>query len=169
MPDRARVTSIEAIEAFRNQLILFRDRAGRVLDEVSEHLTRTRNWLEHDRQSHWQNEIRRLQRQLEQRQQELFTAQLSALRGTPLAEQMAVQRARRVRFWQQQFEPRVQPLARQIEKLRNHLHQDMARALAYLTEVHRALIAYTEVPPDTTTPPRPVEPGPGPAPTPTSP
>ena len=179
MPDRARVTSIEAIEAFRNQLILFRDRAGRVLDEVSEHLTRTHNWLEHDRQIHWQNEIRRLQRQLEQRQQELFTAQLSALRGTPLAEQMAVQRARqaletaqdrarRVRFWQQQFEPRVQPLARQIEKLRNHLHQDLARALAYLTEVHRALAAYTEVPPDTTPPPRPVEPGPGPAPTSTS-
>ncbi len=180
MADQARVTSLEAIEAFRNQMILFRERAGRVLDEVTEHLARTRNWLEQDRATHWQHEIRRLQRELEQRQQELFSARLSAFRDTPLAEQVAVQRARqalesaqdrarRVRFWQQQFEPRVQPLARQIEKLRSHLNQDLARALAYLTEIHRTLAAYAELEPGSASLSRPApEPPPAPATAPTS-
>ena len=77
MPERAKVTSLEVIEDFRAKLIIYRDKAGRVLDEVSDEVLRTRLWLEGDRQTHWQNQIRRLTRELEQRQQELFSAELN--------------------------------------------------------------------------------------------
>jgi len=49
MPERAKVTSLEAIEGFRARLIIYRDKAGRVLDEVSEEVSRTRGWLQGDR------------------------------------------------------------------------------------------------------------------------
>lgn len=164
MPDRAKVTSLEAIEAFRTKLVLYRDRAGRVLDEVTEEVTRTRVWLEHDRQTHWQSQIRRLTRELEQRQQELFTAQLSDLRDAPRAEQAAVQKVRRalqeaeerlrvVRQWIRQFDQRVEPLARQVDKLRNHLGNDLGVALAYLTEVTKTLSDYAELSPTITAAP----------------
>src|SRR3990172_2701880 len=95
MPDRAKVTSLEALEAFRARLVIYRARAGRVLDEVSEDVIRTHGWLQTDRQTFWQNQIRRLTRELEQRQQELFSARLSELRDGPRLKQAAVQKAQR--------------------------------------------------------------------------
>src|SRR6187399_1636750 len=95
MPERARVTSLEALEDFRAKLILYREKAGRVLDEVSDDVIRTRVWLESDRQTHWQNEIRRLTRELEQRQQELFSSELSGLMEASALQRAAVQKARR--------------------------------------------------------------------------
>ena len=65
MPERAKVTSLEALEDFRAKLIIYRDKASRVLDEVSDDVTRTRVWLESERPAYWQNLIRRLNRDLE--------------------------------------------------------------------------------------------------------
>lgn len=168
MAEQARVTSIEAIEAFRNRLVLFRDRAGRVLDEVSEQLARTRNWLEHDQPARYQQELRRLQRELERREQELLSARLSPFRDSTLPEEALVRRLRRevedlearlrrVRQWQQRFDSHLHPMARRLETLRDHLGQDVARALGYLTEVLRSLTAYAAIQPgrDTSLEPRP--------------
>jgi len=155
MPDRAKVTSLEAIEGFRAKLVIYRDKAARVLDEVSEEVIRTRGWLENERQTHWQNQIRRLTRELEQRQQELFSAQLSDPLGGRL-ERAALQKTRRalddaeshqrvVRQWIRQYDQRVEPLARHVEKLRHHLGNDLGVALAYLVEVTKTLAAYAEL------------------------
>src|SRR5882672_10918645 len=95
MPERAKVTSLEAVEAFRARLIIYRDKAGRVLDEVSEEVSRTRSWLQNDRITFWEGQIRRRQKELEMRQQELFSAQLSGMRDASFVQQQAVQRARR--------------------------------------------------------------------------
>jgi chromosome segregation ATPase len=163
MPERARVTSLEAIEHFRARLIVYREKAGRALDEIGEAVTRTRLWLENDAQRHWEEEIRRRTRELEQRQQEAFSARLSGLRETSTAQQAAVQKARRalreaeeklrrVRQWQRQFDHRVEPAARQVEKLRHTLGPDLGRAIAWLNDVMRALSAYVETHPPATAP-----------------
>ena len=68
MPERARVTSLEAIETFRATLIVYREKAGRVLDEVNDSVVRTRLWLQTNRVAHWKNEVRRCDRELKQRQ-----------------------------------------------------------------------------------------------------
>lgn len=169
MPDRAKVLSLEAIEKFRAKVILYRDRAARVLDEANDEVVRTRLWLEQDRLPHWQNEIRRRNRELEQRQQELFSAQLSGLREASYTQQAAVQKAKhaireaeetlkRVKQWNRQFDHRVEPLARQVEKLRHTLGHDLGMAVAWLAEVIRTISAYAELSPAAATaPPEPAE------------
>lgn len=160
MPERAKVTSLEALEDFRAKLIIYRDKASRVLDEVSDDVTRTRLWLENERPTYWQTQIRRLTRDLETAQQELFSAQLSGLRDASYAQQAAVQKIRHsirdaedksktVKQWQRQFDTRVESPARQVEKLRHFLGHDIARAIAYLNEVIKNLAAYAELSPTT--------------------
>jgi hypothetical protein len=158
MPERANVTSVEAIEDFRAKLIVYRDKAARVLDEVSDDVTRARLWLESDRPVFWQNQIRQRTRELEQHQQELFSAQLSGLRDASYAQQAAVQKSRRairdaedkvklVKQWQRQFDHRVESPARQVEKLRHLLGHDLGLAVAWLTELTKTLAAYAELSP----------------------
>jgi len=156
MPDRAKVTSLEAIESFRAKLIIYRDKAGRVLDEVSDEVTRTRLWLEQDRIPHWQNQIRLRHRELEQRQQELFTAQLSGLLEASQVQQAAVQKARHalrdaearlqvVKQWNRQYDQRVEPLGRQVEKFRHTLGTDLGHAVAWMNELLKTLSDYVEL------------------------
>lgn len=162
MPERAKVTSLEALEDFRAKLIIYRDKASRVLDEVSDDTTRTRLWLETERPAYWQNQIRRLTRDLETAQQELFSAQLSGLRDASYAQQAAVGKIRRsirdaedkaktVKQWQRQFDTRVEAPARQVEKLRHFLGHDLARAIAYLNEAIKNIAAYAELSPSSPT------------------
>ena len=156
MPDRAKVSSLEAIESFRAKLIIYREKAGRVLDEVSDDVIRTRLWLENDRIAHWQNEIKRRTRELEQRRQELFSAQLSGLREASYVQQQAVVKAKQalreaeerlqvVKQWSRQFDQRVEPLARHVDKLRHTLGNDMGVAVAWLAELLKSLSAYAEL------------------------
>jgi hypothetical protein len=158
MPERAKVTSLEAIESFRAKLIVYRDKASRVLDEVSDEVTRTRLWLENDRPAYWQNQIRRLQREFEQAQQELFSAQLSGLRDASYAQQAAVTRVRRairdaedktkvVKQWERQFDSRVESPAKQVEKLRYMLGHELGLAVARLNEVIQSIAAYADIAP----------------------
>jgi hypothetical protein len=156
MPERAKVTSLEAIEAFRSRLIIYREKAGRVLDEVAEEVLRTRVWLQSERVTFWEGQIRRKQKDLEMRQQELFSAQLSGMRDASFVQQQAVQKARRgvqesedklrlVKTWNRQYDQRVEPLGRQVEKLRHNLTHDLAQGVAYLDQVIKTLADYNEI------------------------
>lgn len=158
MPDRAKITSLEALESFRARLIVYREKASRVLDEVSDEVTRTRLWLETDRPVFWENHIRRLNRDLEQAQQELFSARLSGLRDASINQQVAVQKLRRairaaedktktVKQWQRQYDTRVEMPARQAEKLRHFLEHDLNKAIAFLNEAIKSIAAYAELTP----------------------
>jgi hypothetical protein len=158
MPESAKVTSLEAIEDFRAKLIVYRDKAARVLDEVGDEVTRARLWLETDRPGHWQNQIRQRTRELEQAQQELFSAQLSGLREASYAQHATVQKCRHairdaeekiklVKQWQRQFDQRVESPARQVEKLRHLLGHDLGLAVAWLNEMTKTLSAYAELSP----------------------
>lgn len=163
MPERAKVTSLEALEDFRAKLIIYRDKASRVLDEVNDDVTRTRLWLESERPTYWQNQIRQFSHKLEAAQQELFSAQLSGLRDASYAQQAAVgkirhsirdaeDKAKVVKQWQRQFDTRVESPARQVEKLRHFLGHDVARAIAYLNEAIKNIAAYAELSPTSAAP-----------------
>jgi len=175
MPERAKVTSLEALEDFRAKLIIYRDKASRVLDEVSDNVTRTRVWVESERPVYWQNQLRRLQRELEAAQQELFSAQLSGLRDASYAQQAAVgkirhairdaeDKAKTVKQWQRHFDARIESPARQVEKLRHFLGHDVARAIAYLNEAIKNIAAYAELTPSSPAASSPTGPAPEPPP-----
>ncbi len=94
MPQTAKVTSIEAIDAFKASLIVYLEKAGCVLDDVSDDVVRTRTWLQTDRQLHWKNQMRQRTRELAQAEQELLTARLSGMPEAIKTRQMAVNKAR---------------------------------------------------------------------------
>ncbi|NOS72164.1 MAG: hypothetical protein HOP33_19840 [Verrucomicrobia bacterium] len=166
MADRAKVTSLEAIEDFRARLIVYREKSNRILDAVSDDVTRTRIWLQGDRIEFWRNEIRRRGRELEQRQQELFSAQLSGMRDSSFMQQAAVRKCREaireaethldcVKQWERGYDQRVEAPARQVEKLRHIIGKDLGGAVAYLAEAIKILAAYAEQSPTGTIPPLP--------------
>jgi hypothetical protein len=166
MPENAKVSSLEAIEIFRARLVIFREKAGRVLDEVSEEVKRTRMWLQSDRVTFWEGQIRRRQKDLEMREQELFSARISGMREASFAQQQAVRRARQavtdaeaklnlVKQWNRQYDQRVEPLGKQVEKLRHNLVHDLGNAIGFLTEVNKTLAEYAEITPTYSTKPAP--------------
>ena len=59
MAERAKVTSTEALEQFRNQLIIYISKARPALEEVTADVLRARSWLENDQRILWENQIRR--------------------------------------------------------------------------------------------------------------
>jgi hypothetical protein len=156
MPEQAKVTSIEALESFRTSLIIYLEKALRVLDEISDEVMRTRGWLETDRRMHWEREVRQRSRKLDEKEQELFSARLSNLREATQAELTAVTIAKRslteaesslarVRQWNRQYESRVQPLAKEVDKLRDVLVSHMGKAVIYLSQTMATLHAYAEM------------------------
>ena len=158
MPQQAHVTSLEAIEAFRAQLVVYLSQMQPVLDEISGEVLHTRSWMEDDRRRHWQQEMRKCSRKLEDAKQELFTASLSKLGEATSFQQMAVQRAQRemrvveekmsvLKKWDRDLDNRTSPLVKQMEQLHGFLTVEMERAVAYLDQAIRALEAYRSVAP----------------------
>lgn len=156
MADRAHVTSVEAIEAFRAALIVYLTKVRPVMEDACDEVARTRQWLQYDRRLHWENEVRRRTKTLEAAQQELFGARLSNLREPNAIQQAAVQRAKRalaeaeeklrmVKRWTLEFETRAEPLVKELEHLRTLLANDLPKAAAKLALTVRALDAYTGV------------------------
>src|SRR6266849_1526853 len=141
MPERAHVTSVEVLESFRASLILYVSKARPTVEEVSAEVLRTRLWLENDQRVHWEGEVRRRAKALEQAQQALSSARMSNLREASSSEHMAVHKARRaldeaeaklklLKYWNREFDGRVQPLVKQLEKLHTLLANDMLQANA---------------------------------------
>ncbi len=156
MPIRANVTSVEALESFRTNLIIYLSKARPTLEEVSDNVIRTRVWLETDRRIFWEKEVRRCAQKLQDAQQAVFSAELSALREVSSAERMAVQKAKRafdqaeeklrtVKKWNRQFSSEVEPLARQLEKLQTVLVSNLPQAISYLREAVTTLDEYRSV------------------------
>ena len=169
MPDRARVSSLEAIESFRAKLIVYREKANRVLDEINDEVTRTRLRLENDWRTACEGEIRRCQRELEQRQQELFSAQISIMGDPKYVQQDAVRKVRQrlrdtenklrvIKQWERAYDQRVEAPARQVEKLRHVVGKDLGAGVTFLGETMRTLSDYTEMSFSTPPPPKAPEP-----------
>jgi hypothetical protein len=158
MPQRAQVTSVDAIEAFRTGLIVYLSKARPTLEEASSDVLRVRSWLENDQRTYWEAQVRRRTKDLEAAQQALFSARISKLTTATAVEQMAFHRARRaldeandklrvVKRWAREFDSRVQPLAKQMEKLHTVLSHDMLLAVASLAQTVKTLSAYADATP----------------------
>ena len=156
MATRAHVTSVEAIKAFRSNLIVYISKARPTLEEVSADVARLRSWLDNDIRIRWQNELKRRLKKLEEAQNELFSAEISNLRDATAAERLAVNKAKRaveeaeekmrvIKKWDREFSNRVEPLARQLEKLHGVLSNTLPQAVAYLGETAKTLNDYANV------------------------
>jgi hypothetical protein len=156
MSGQAQITSVEAIEVFRSDLIVYLSQMKPVLDEVSSELGRTKYWLQNEQRQYWETQLRLRRRKLEEAQAELFSAKVSTIQTSTALQTMAVQRAlsavreaeeklARLKKWDREMEHFSDPLLKQIEQLQGYLATDMAKAVVYLTQVIQALEAYREV------------------------
>ncbi len=141
MSERAKVTSLEAIESFRASLILFLTKARPALEEVPAEVMRTANWLRNDQMKLWKHQMKLRRRKLEQAQQELFSARLSTFQEVTSTQQMILHRAERavreaeeklimLRKWSRDLENRSDPLVKEVNQLHNFLTSEMVRAVA---------------------------------------
>lgn len=156
MSSRSKVTSVDALESFRSNLIIYLSKARPALEEISSEVARTRGWLETDQRTHWQGQVRRRLKDLEQAKQDLFSAELANLREVTVAERAAVTKTKRaldeaeakltrIKKWNRDFSSQVEPLNKQLGRLQNVLGHDLPLAVADLAQTIKALHAYTEV------------------------
>ena len=159
MPERAQVTSIEAVESFRAKLVIYITKARAALEEAADEVQRTRSWLENDQRMRWENECRRRSRELDEAQQELFSAKLSRIRTQSAAQVLAVERAKRalreaeekreaVKRWAREFANRADPLVKQVEQFLGFVTTDLVKAAAHLSGLLKALDAYMAARPE---------------------
>jgi hypothetical protein len=156
MPDQAHVASSEAIESFRAALITYAAKTRPLLEDACDEVFRTREWLETDRRLHWESQVRRRTRALEEAQAALFSARLSNLRDARASEHMTVERAKRalveaeeklklVKRWALEFDQRAQVLVKELEHVRSLLASEMPVAAAHLSQIVRRVEAYAGV------------------------
>ena len=168
MATQVRVTSIDALDRFRAHLIIFLTEARRAVDEVVDEVRRTRLWLQHDQRLHWEAQVRRWRKLLDQARGELLSARISDLRTTSTAQQNAVLKAKRglneaeekvrnVKHWNRDFDSRADALLKSLTGLRDYLDHDLPKAVTFLVQAQRALQAYTEGTSGGTTSPPPRE------------
>lgn len=156
MSTPARVTSIEAMIALRARLVAYHERARAGVDEVRSEVLRTRVWLQQDRRMHWEGRARRCRQEFDEAKQALYNVELSNLRATSAAEQMAVRRAKtaldealekleRVKKWNREFDSRIEPVARRLDRLDTFLSKSLPEAIARLDRMIQSLEAYRDM------------------------
>jgi hypothetical protein len=158
MADEAHVISSEAIQFFRASLIAYMTKARPLLEDACDEVFRTREWLENDRRVHWENQVRRRTRVLEEARQALLGAKMSQLRETRAAEHMAVEKAKRalaqaedklrlVKSWSREFDQRAQVLVKDLEHVRSMIANELPRATAHLAQIVQRIEAYAGIAP----------------------
>jgi len=156
MADRAQITSFEAIEAFRSDLINYLSKARPTLEEVSNEVLRTKQWLQNDQRRLWEGEMKVRSKKLERAKAELFSVSMSKIQTASSAQQLLVQRAKQaveeaqeklamLKKWDREIDNRSEPLVKQVDQFQSFVATEMPRAIAYLTEVIRTLEAYADI------------------------
>ncbi len=155
MGTQARVTSVDALDALRASMVIFVTKARQSVDTVRDRVRRTRNWLQHDQRMHWEGEIRRRQRLLDQAVQELYSARLTKMTGAIAMREAVVRKAkaaveeahqklRNVKKWNQNFDAAADPLVKKLDGFRDYLDQEMPDAITFLYRAREILDAYAE-------------------------
>ena len=157
MAEQAKVTSLDALENFRAKLIVFLGKSRRSIDEVSDEIRRTRNWLDGEQRVHWEAQVKKSRKRLEMAEAELMTARFSEFIDSPSVQQMQVRKARRaveeaegklamVKKWTRDFDGYADTLSRKLDGIRTYFEQEMPHGVTYLVQAQRTLEGYTETP-----------------------
>lgn len=156
MPESAHVGSLDAIERFHNALVGYVADVRRALNEVSEEIRRTKEFVQVDRKRAWDAEMRKRQRTLEEAEAAVFSARLSAWNDVQSAQQMAANKARRavreadekiriIQKWARNFDEIVAPMEKRLQRLNDAAYSDLPKAIAALREIQRDLEQYLEI------------------------
>lgn len=155
MSDQVKVSSIDALEAFRADLIQYVEKARVALEDAEGEVRRTRTWLDVDRSGYWNARRKQRVKQLEQTEAELYNVTLTSPQESHAFQKMAVLKARRsleeaeeklarIRQWRQVFDHRTTPLLRQLAPMFFLVGHQLPKGIHSLGEAIKALQAYAE-------------------------
>jgi hypothetical protein len=153
MAEQANVSSIDALEAFRADLIQFIEKARVALEDAEGAVRRTRSWLDDDRSGYWSRQWKQRSKQLEQAEAELYSVNLTSPGESHAFQKMAVLKARRqleeaeeklrvLKQWRQTFDNRTTPLLRQLDPAFFLVGTQLPKGVHSLAEAIKALQAY---------------------------
>jgi len=156
MADRAQVTSVEAIEAFRSALVIYLSKARPALEEMANEVARAKQWLQNDQRRKWEGEMKTRAKKLERAKAELFSVSMSKFQEVSSAQQLLMHRAQQacdeaqqklavLKKWDRELENRSEPLVKQVDQFQSFVTSEMPKAIANLNNVIRALEAYADV------------------------
>jgi uncharacterized protein YhaN len=155
MSEQVKISSIDALEAFRADLIQYIAKVRVALEDMEGDVRRTQTWLDTDRTQHWGGQMKLWTKNLHQAEQELYNANLTNPQATNAFQKMAVLKAKRkleeaeqkmrvLKKWRQTFENRATPLLRQLDPMFHLVGQQLPKGVHSLGERVKALQVYAE-------------------------
>jgi hypothetical protein len=157
MGQRARVTSIDAVDDFAAALRSFQHEASGALEGVQLRIHRAVAWIEHDQKLYWKHELRRSDDRLQEAKLNLERCltfkKIGEHRPSCIEEKRAVERAKRrqqlcrqkldaVRKWSLDIVRAVFEYRAGVSELDQWLETDADRALGLLDRISRTLEQY---------------------------
>jgi alanyl-tRNA synthetase len=155
MDAQAKVSSIDALESFRADLIRFIEKAKVALEGAEGEVRRTRTWLDVDRTNHWKTQMKERLKQLNQAEAEHYNARITRPTENHAYHKMAVAKAERrvaeadeklkvLKRWSMQYDNLCTPLVRRLDPAFHMVGNDLPKGVHMLGESIKALQAYAE-------------------------
>jgi hypothetical protein len=160
MSSQADVQSIAALKDLRVGLALFSEDALAALGAVDMEIRRTGQWLQHDRRTYWQEQIKRRRELVASAKAEVFRRQLAKtpeytpavseqkelLRKAEASLRDAEIRAEMVKKWEPALQQAVLEYHASIRRIKDLASGEVVRACVLLERLIDALEAYLRVP-----------------------
>jgi len=161
---QVRVSSIDALEVFRADLIKYVEKARMALEDAEGEVRRTRTWLDVERSTYWKGQFKQRVKKLEQAEAELYNARITRPKESHVFYKMTVAKAQRrldeaeerirvLKHWRQTFDNRVTPLLKRLDPMFQMVGQKLPKGVHSLGESIKALQDYTEKSPISQAPP----------------
>ncbi|MBG87649.1 MAG: hypothetical protein CMO80_12210 [Verrucomicrobiales bacterium] len=156
MAQSANVTNTGALQRLRAALVIYIEKAGITIDEVTDDARRIRFWLQGEKLQYWKKEYKSRMKKLEEARSALLSARLGNLTEVSMLHQMAVKRAerdyheaeekiRKIKRWLRDYEQKILPMLKQLDKFRTVVSADLPKGVAYLDGALDALEAYNQI------------------------
>jgi hypothetical protein len=157
MGQRARVTSIDAVDDFAAALRCFQHDASRILEALELGIHRAVQWIQEDQKQYWKQQLRRSDQKVQEAKLALERCLIfkggSDQRAACVEEKRALERAKRrhqlcrekletVRRWSRDIERAVFEYKAGVGELRQWLETDAARTLGLLERITQTLQEY---------------------------
>jgi uncharacterized coiled-coil protein SlyX len=155
MAEQANVSSIDALESFRSELIHYVEKARAALEDAEGEVRRARTWLDTDRTNHWVRQLKERIKKFDQSEAELYNAKITRPDENHAILKMAVVKAQRnieeaeeklrvLKHWRMQFDNRATPLLKRLDPAHFMVSTHLPKGIHTLGETIKILQAYAE-------------------------
>ena len=158
MKPGADVNSIDALRAFRAELVRYLHDLAATLEMLNIQSNRANDWIESDRARYWPRQIKRAEDALVEARNALLRCKMASVEGqnkSCVDEKKTVERwVKRLRYceqtvrdlsgWRQKMRHQTDEFTTRISRLATYAENDLPKAIASLDRMIKALEKYTQ-------------------------